>query len=347
MKVVSFAGIELGMDPSQQSISNGAYVAQMFYDIGTNLSFFDVEMEIFCGPGVKDNIRSTNCDKVTITEFRAPFSVSRDILKNASYGFIWNGATERNLIKSLRHYGLPLVFAEMGFIPQNENIFFDWEGAGPNSSFAKSKVMRPGDKFLFEKFRALYCAQSRYDAPDKDIVYLVADQPILFVPLQMESDSNITSYSPYKKMSEFVKDIVSSFPDHIIVARPHPRQKDVKVDLRDRRLIVTNTGSLAYWLDRSAIVCGVNSTSLIEALLFLKPTISVGEGVGKNKGVYVATPERITPSVAAELNCSVDYSRICDFIMEIILHRQISMRNMRSDICLRQSDVFRSIIDFR
>ena len=51
-------------------------------------------------------------------------------------------------------------------------------------------------------------------------------RPIVLLPLQIESDSNILSYSPfYKKMAEIIADLqkaLANFPDVILIVRPHP-----------------------------------------------------------------------------------------------------------------------------
>lgn len=166
-------------------------------------------------------------------------------------------------------------FVERGWLPQDGNIYIDKEGLGGRSSLAKKDLSilpegadpEPVYKLLKEKFKP---------GPDP------RRGDYILVPLQLEGDTQILIDSPHVKTMKSLVDYASCmFYDKKLLVKTHPRgpKFDHPAAISD---IDMNT--LAYY---SRGIVGINSTSLIEALVHMKPVVSLGNSVISSSGVTI------------------------------------------------------------
>lgn len=259
------------------------------------------------------------------------------------WALIWNGASQTDLTQTLEAGGCRPVYVELGVLPQRDNYIFDFAGANQRSDLATETQFEQADPILFEKLAGMYCSHLPATPPPPPLVGKLKGRRVVFLPLQVEMDSNIVLHSPYKFMTDFVRAAVRAFPDSWIVARPHPLQQNVAIEVQAENLIVSNEGGLGYWLSASDVICGINSTVLIEALMFLKPVVAVGAGLGSGKKVYCLEGEH---ALLTEIDTirAPNISAIQNFVVELIMRRQLALRNLSSIDCLKTHVVFRELL---
>ncbi|ARE41314.1 hypothetical protein RGUI_3173 [Rhodovulum sp. P5] len=202
---------------------------------------------------------------------------------------VWNGVTGHfaNAFSYLKsHLKMPGGFIERGPIP--DGLFFDPLGTNGASSLADGAVLGAAerDDLLGRHAAALW---SHFPFLDPREFAGRASAPRgkqIFVPLQVQGDSNILLYSQHiKSMRRLVIEAITLrdrwFPDHEIVVRPHPEES------RGRRLNlpqvpglrVTSDGSLTDHLQVAPITVTVNSTVGLEAAWHGSLPVVYGDGI--------------------------------------------------------------------
>ncbi|WP_143871755.1 hypothetical protein [Catenovulum sediminis] len=204
--------------------------------------------------------------------FKHPLQqTSHEVLKQSRGIFLWNGTTSSfNYLKEkLIHLNKKFTYAECGFFPQKDYVYFDRHGINDESSLQHGNVSWLPNNYLE------IIAQHKTE-------YFLDNYPKLsygeyvFVPLQLESDSNVRKNSRFKYgMQEFIEYICTLY-DQPIIFKAHPL--DTKTDkyvLPKGRWATSSetTHQLIHWSD---IVHGINSTVLFEATLMGKKVIAEG-----------------------------------------------------------------------
>lgn len=172
------------------------------------------------------------------------------------------------------------LYAELGWLPQSNQIYIDPRGPGARSQLFLDAVPTQTSSAM-ESLRELYKPSGASIEPG-----------FILVPLQMEADTSILYDSPvFKTMHSLVGFVVRSFPDHRIVVKTHPRI-DVPFEYPGV-LSISNTESLNDLVVASRAVVGINSTSLIEALVHHKPVMALGSNVISGKNVFYEGSEAL------------------------------------------------------
>ena len=212
---------------------------------------------------------------------------------------VWNGYTGY-VANVLRHHarsrGISAMFLERSIIP--DGVFID--PCGTNGYSELSNL----DLCALECTRLRAAARSwtslLHTHSTQEIAALRACGPwadarrIIFVPLQVEADTNILLHSlNLRKMADLVQEVYNRYggDDAAIIVRPHP--EEIKVDLKMPNLpgvYVTTMGHLEAWLDLSDLVVTINSTVGLTALLHRRPTLSLGYGIYTGKGLTDGVP---------------------------------------------------------
>lgn len=121
------------------------------------------------------------------------------------------------------------------------------------------------------------------------------------VPLQVQSDSQITHHSPYCSIEAFVTDVLASFAEHApddtgIVIKHHPMDRaysDYRRHIRreaarlriGHRVVYLHDQHLPTLLDHTRGVITINSTVGLQALHHGAPVITLGESVYSMPGL--------------------------------------------------------------
>lgn len=176
-----------------------------------------------------------------------------------------------------QHYKERMLFCERGWLPQADNIYLDEDGLGGRSSLSKKRLYSE-DRVDFSKIYPRSTTNTQ-------------DREYILVPLQLENDTSIVLDSPYfKTMPSLINYVIKHFSDYKIVVTTHPKSKDT-VRLPG---VFYGENTLALAQHARAII-GINSTSIIEALQFQKPTMMFGRSVLSGTQNLTAPTDLLNP----------------------------------------------------
>lgn len=189
--------------------------------------------------------------------------------------FVWNGQHEhlQDFMSTAKqtHEGR-FIYMECGWFPQKGTIYFDSEGVNAASSIAMQPMppLNPDERQQLDIWQQNYAKVNSTEVISKRI----------FVPLQVETDTNITLYSPFKSMQEFVNYLSSWVPqEYSVVLRPHPLAAPSAQPTTPRPgFLLESHVPVEQLIDTAELVVGINSTVLLQALARKKPVICFGNG---------------------------------------------------------------------
>ncbi|NRD72375.1 hypothetical protein HQQ94_03775 [Shewanella sp. VB17] len=200
--------------------------------------------------------------------------------------FIWNGYTGfcantlRNIcqLKTIKSFYMERSLLKSG-------VFFDSEGVNGFSSLCnevtKSELVQyNGSEQKHIKIKGKLNLTKNYFSSKWN--------KILFLPLQVQSDTNIILFSHnVKTMRELVLTILNSIPnDTLLVIRHHPEEVEQQLNLPlANNILYSNDESLNYWISVSDLVVTINSTVGFEALISGRPVLTFGKSIYSGKGL--------------------------------------------------------------
>lgn len=212
---------------------------------------------------------------------------------------IWNGLMNYQQafiqLSRQRNPEQQFRFLEAAWFPQKGNYYEDPLGVNAASSIALTKPakLNQDQEQEINEWKAQY-RLSQGNHPIKDKGYLL-------VPLQLESDSNISKFSPIKTMKALLQWLVENTEKNIpIVARPHPLSGTNHEHLQalSPRVQIDSQTPLHKLIAEAKAVAGVNSTVLLESLIYEKPTIALGNGLFQNsEAIYLQELSATMPEV--------------------------------------------------
>jgi hypothetical protein len=239
----------------------------------------------------------------------------------------WNGHTG-HVANALRLYkvrhGLPGGFTERG--PAPGSVFFDEEGVNGAAGLARTapgpEAGRDGDggevrdpEAAVPHLRPLArrLARSGPGGGAGAVGGAGAGARSLFVPLQVQDDSNIVLHGGrIRTMRALVRAALELAghlgPDWRVVARPHPEEDpEARLELpRDPRLTVDRTTPLEEAVAASPVCLTVNSTVGLEAALDGALVVCLGEGLYCRQPFVLPAQERPLGEVAREIRRRLD-----------------------------------------
>jgi len=251
------------------------------------------------------------------TSTKAYYNWKRQQLIKAYTGFLqdvdafsvitWNGSllVTGALAEAAGLLGIPAFYMERGLLPGS--LVIDAEGVNNQSSIAGSdwqnnSATRP-DRTEEDALRA-YCGRlgssgasivTAGEKKDREAVMnqlaLTRQNPVVLLPLQIESDSNIQNNSPFFKSMEDLIESVSTVLAGTkvqLVVKPHPEDQSRR-DKIERLCGGSNVRccwdlSLQSLLPVTDLVVVINSTVGLEALLQNKPVVALGRSIYDRKG---------------------------------------------------------------
>ena len=211
-----------------------------------------------------------------------------------THAFIWGGRldADRETRARLEARGVKVLFSELGWFPQAGTVYFDTRGTNAEVSFnghqyadcspsARKEFCRRRREFYRKKVGLGFFASPppfAIKAPD-------LDKPIL-VPLQDESDTNITLASPFRRMADFVDCLAQTYPEYRFVVRPHPSAPAANLPRYANVSYQDSSVDVYQSMADFGLVVGINSTLLLEAAMMNMPVAAVGQGIGTGTGVF-------------------------------------------------------------
>lgn len=199
------------------------------------------------------------------------------------FGFIWGGRIGPDLItrEILEAQGIKPIFSELGWFPQKGTVYFDFQGTNSMIKFVEPKKLCPVEALKFSLARRKYCREQYNCAPRWHIRPLGPSPLQVFVPLQDETDTNITEDSPFRKMDDMIKFLSRAYPNDHFIVRPHPRA-DLPIigDYPNVKLQDVSVNPIEQ-LGRFDLVIGINSTLLSEAAFLHHRVACFGNGLAR------------------------------------------------------------------
>ncbi|WP_448546863.1 capsular polysaccharide export protein, LipB/KpsS family [Thalassotalea fusca] len=199
--------------------------------------------------------------------------------------YIWNGQAEhqQDFVVLAKNLGFRFNYLELGWFPQKNHYYIDPCGVNARSSMAKSMytALAPNKK------RELHQWLEGYRVPNRNTTEI---KNTILVPLQVDSDSNISNHSPFKTMREFVSYLENNIPmRYQVVLRPHPKADySYQFEIQKQNFSVDNTTPLVQLIAKSEFVVGINSTVLLESLVYNKKVVPLGHGILKKMSLKVS-----------------------------------------------------------
>ena len=207
---------------------------------------------------------------------------------------MWNGLHINNQAMRLACDKLAIrtLFLENGLLPNTTTI--DPHGVNfgncvpRNRAFYEALPPRPLD----EDLRTLVPRRPVQPRPGE----VAIDLPprYVFIPFQVESDTQILLYSPWICNMRHLFDVIAALADvpalrdcHFIF-KEHPTSYERYPDLHLRisdRVYFANANSTQQLIENAAAVMTVNSTVGIEALLYHKKVITLGQAFFSIEGI--------------------------------------------------------------
>lgn len=137
--------------------------------------------------------------------------------------------------------------------------------------------------------------------------------PFVFLPFQVESDTQVLLNSPYvKSMREFLAlclpAIRRALPGYAVVVKEHPAefgQRSHRASLRAAypEVLWLRDVPIRQLFEQAALVITINSTAGFEAMFFGKPVITLGESFYNKQGVvlHAEHPEDLEGHIVAAI----------------------------------------------
>lgn len=162
-------------------------------------------------------------------------------------------AYQRVLVKLRSEFNIPIVFSELGWLPQKHNIHFDIVGTNGSSSIARDSL---------EELLDQYINTSR--AADKHFKHKA-----VLLALQLENDTNSIVFSNhFRSNKQLIEHVLHNVPsDFRVLVKAHPLDHNSHryEQFLDQRSQMTSD-QITVLLARVDAVVGINSTVLLEAL---------------------------------------------------------------------------------
>jgi capsule polysaccharide export protein KpsC/LpsZ len=98
--------------------------------------------------------------------------------------------------------------------------------------------------------------------------------------LQDENDTQITNYSPIKKMEHLLSLVERKYPDKTILYKKHPQYK---LNIKTRSNFIEVNEDVHHYIPYADKVIGINSNVLFETLLYHSNVESYGYGMCSRK----------------------------------------------------------------
>jgi len=174
---------------------------------------------------------------------------------------VWNGLTpEYDELRAEAEYGLPVLYAELGWLPHDTTFQLDPQGVNALASWADEPVRAP----------------ERGPLPVRD-----GD---LLVLLQWDDDQQIRHLSPwFESMAAWLRFLDTCVRGLPMVVRPHPAFAPgldvLQIVERSTRMRWDGSATLAEALAGAAAVATINSSAAVQALAAGLPVLCYGRAV--------------------------------------------------------------------
>ena len=223
--------------------------------------------------------------------FRAYHSVLKE--KSPDAVCIWGGRYHASLLTlAARTQNIAVVFLENGALPYTTAV--DLQGINANNSVPRDaefyRMLPAAPELDFNN--SLEIRKTRAGKPGQDAGIVELPLRYIFVPFQVDSDTQILLQSPWvRDMRQFFRLVVKAFkqlndPQLHLIFKEHPSSRSKYPDLHDEagneaRIHFVNNRLTQELIEHAESVVTINSGVGIESLLLDRPVIVVGRAFYK------------------------------------------------------------------
>jgi capsular polysaccharide export protein len=197
---------------------------------------------------------------------------------------LWNGLKWRQQLVSeiLRREGMDKLYFENGAIPGTTTV--DPKGVNYVSSIPRDPEFYMSRTKKNVKLPSKLVERETKKRPSTT-TYKTLPGKYIFVPFQVDSDTQITEFSDWIKNMRHLFDVISALKERLgdeipdIVIKEHPSSKNSYEDLHglNQKLRFYNDTSTQELIENASFIITINSSVGVEALLFKKPVIVLGQ----------------------------------------------------------------------
>lgn len=209
---------------------------------------------------------------------------------------------------------IPIVYSELGWLPQKDHIYFDIEGTNGSSKISKQS---------FEEF-----CEEKYPTISNENI----EGSHILIVTQLENDTNLLVNSKrFKTMINFVRYVISELPNEKFIIKTHPldEDKDRFNIFNNETVKVVHEGDLESLIKASKAVIGINSTVLLEALKYDTNVYMFGDYLLSNKKVVIEVG--VNESLKELWTDKYYSSRTAkDMVLNEFLNRQIHIPSLKN-----------------
>ncbi|MAS26189.1 MAG: capsular biosynthesis protein [Oceanospirillaceae bacterium] len=219
---------------------------------------------------------------------------------------LWNGMKWRQKITRYVIAGTDTLFFENGAFPDTTTV--DAEGVNYASSIPRSRDFYLSySKVMTKPLPDRLTERKPKKAP---AIHQSGDVPLpdryLFVPFQVDSDTQIVEYSPWIKNMEHLYSVledvvrVTGADLPVIVIKEHPSSKNDYRYLHSRngRILFYNNENTQILIEQAEAIVTINSSVGFESILLEKPVVTLGNAFYNIDGL-VSHAESVDTLIAA------------------------------------------------
>lgn len=231
------------------------------------------EVKVICAaptPGGKEFAipNMSYCDWVNL-DFSAIDNFNPDVI------FSWNDCTPYHLpaIPMLRG-SYPVFVMENGWLPQRGNVYM------LESNAFTSRQLEEGFKKYMVTHRPIHHIDLGYNVQRK------IDKDYIFVPLQLEGDTSFLYSQFFKNQHQFLRFVEATCGNVPVIVKKHPLSVEAVYSTKPNVEIYEGELTTPELIAGAVATVGVNSTCLIESLVFGTPAYAFGRSPGHGGFLY-------------------------------------------------------------
>lgn len=172
----------------------------------------------------------------------------------------------QEILGQIKKTGIPIIYSELGWFPQNNNVYFDGLGVNASSNIASER-------------------SGVTNEADLKMPVTWVNRPVLLC-LQMENDTNLLVASKrFKKNESLISYVIDQLPNETIVIRPHPDDPNILEykKFESKRVLIDSFGSFEDAVNSVKAIVALNSTVILNALHYKVNIYALADGIATNK----------------------------------------------------------------
>lgn len=277
----------------------------------------------------KDAARDNSVDYIDKSKYSITYweNINTVINKIESIDFDYicmGNGTDKDQLELISRVGIDkILFSEYGWLPWSKNFYISRMGCGYDSEITKLTEKDISKVDIIES--ELESLKLSYDKGN-DLLY----NNFYYVPLQKDVNDFKFTFTDFKSNQEFIDHIHNIVPnEYSILIKCHPLYKK-KYNLPPRFIDITdlNINKHSIYSKMKGMIC-INSTSILESILFSKKTFVYGKDLFLNKNLVSFNIRGMDEfKIEASQNPNPD---ICKRFISLLISRQVDRKKCTSN----------------